>query len=161
MAAMNSSAEYTSKFFRVFTFFDPALVNHLLGFLNEPDFLDIENIPYDVLGNGFPALCIFPLDTNAVVDAKTGMAPGHQFPDQLSCDLSLLLQEFKNIRTKQVFKRFEVCLPHHIKCPGVSEKSVSDVAFLEKRIRINCHLFFEIVGSIISLSFFPVSCYWQ
>jgi len=63
--------------FPVFTFFHPALVNHLLGLLNVPDFFDVEHIPDNVLsnvipftlmgitwGNGFPALCIVPLDTN-------------------------------------------------------------------------------------------------
>ena len=54
------------------------------------------------------------------------MTPAHQFPDQFVCDLSLFLQEFENLRTKQVFKRFEVCLPHHIKSPGITEKSVSN-----------------------------------
>ena len=63
--------------FPVFTFFHPALVNHLLGFLNEFDLLDVEDVTYNVpsnvfpftlmgntRGNGFPAFCIFPLDTN-------------------------------------------------------------------------------------------------
>ena len=72
----------------VFTFFHPSMVNHLLGFLNKFNLLDVEDVPYDILGDGFPALRIIPLDTNAVVNAKTGMAPCHQFPDQFVCNLS-------------------------------------------------------------------------
>ena len=77
--------------FPAFTFFHPALVNHLLGFLNVPDLFDVEHIPDNVLGNGFPALCIVPLDTNTVVDTETGVAPPLEFSDQFVCDLSLLL----------------------------------------------------------------------
>jgi len=54
----------------VFAFFHPSLVNHFVGFLNEFDLLDVEDVTYDVLRYRFSALCISPLDTDAVVDAE-------------------------------------------------------------------------------------------
>ena len=74
-----------------------------------------------------PTTCFF--DTNEkhlVVDTEARVVPAHQFLDQFVCDLSLLLQEFEYLCPEQVFKRFEICLPHDVKCPGVPEKFVCD-----------------------------------
>ena len=54
-------------YLKVFTFFHPSLVDDFAGFLNEFDLFDVEDIPYDVLNNGFSALCIFPLDTDTII----------------------------------------------------------------------------------------------
>ncbi len=72
--------------FPVLSFFHPSLVDDFIGFLNEFDLLDVENIPYDVLGNGFPALCILPFNTDTVINTETAMTPCHEFSDQFVCD---------------------------------------------------------------------------
>jgi len=59
----------------------------------------------NLLGNGFPALCIFPLDTNAIVDAEARVTSPHEFSDQFVWNRSLLFQTFENFCPKQILKR--------------------------------------------------------
>ena len=60
MAAMNSSAEIDGcsanslEVLSVFAFFHPSLVDDFVGFFYKVDFLDIEDVTYDILNNVFP-----------------------------------------------------------------------------------------------------------
>jgi len=65
------------KVFPVFAFFHPSLVDDFVGFFYKFNLLDVEDVTYDILGNGFSALCIFPFDTDTVINTETRMAPAH------------------------------------------------------------------------------------
>jgi len=54
------------------------------------------------------------------------MTPLHEPVNPVGGDLPLFLQEPEQFRSKQLFKRLEIDIPHHMKSAGIQKKTVCD-----------------------------------